>query len=142
MAGCSSGTISIQDRHSGKFFLMDSGADECVFPAEDSDFSRPRSTDLVATNGSCIKTFGKKKLSLSFAPGHEATHKFWIATVNRPILGADFFSSQEILIDVSRSCLITKSGLQFQATLTSRPRVFGIRVPSSCLLYTSPSPRD
>ena len=60
---------------------MDSGADECVYPASQSDLARPQTTELVAANGSSIKTFGKKRIPVSFGPGHKTFHSFWIATV-------------------------------------------------------------
>ena len=131
MAGDSRGTISILNRRSGRYFLVDSGADECVFPAEASDFSLPHTTDLVAANGTSIKTFGKRRLSVAFGPHHQASHSFWIATVNRPILGADFFSSHGIIIDVGNRCLITPSRSRLQASPTAVPRVSGLRVPQS-----------
>ena len=78
---------------------IDSGADKCVFPASTAVKLLPRTTSLVAANGSNIHTFGKRFLRVYFAPGHQAEHSFWIATVNRPILGADFFTSQIFVED-------------------------------------------
>lgn len=108
---------------------MDSGADECVFPAVQADFALPRTTDLVAANGSSIQTFGKRRFAVSFGPSHKVFHSFWIATVKRPILGADFFSDNEILIDVANKKLILKSGHTLQAQETRPPLVFGLRLP-------------
>ena len=108
---------------------MDSGADECVFPATQADFSLPRTTDLVAANGSSIQTFGKRRFAVSFGPTHKVFHSFWIATVKRPILGADFFSDNEILIDVANTKLILKSGQTLSAQHTRPPLVFGLCLP-------------
>ena len=96
------GTMSIQERLSGRNFLIDSGADEYVFPATASDRTLPQSLALRAANGSSIASFGKKKICLSFAPGHRIKHEFWIAEVSRPILGCDFFLAQNLVIDVPR----------------------------------------
>ena len=68
-ASRSSGTISVRDTISGRDFLVDSGADECMYPATAADYRLPRTTDLVAANGSSIKTFGKRLLEVSFASG-------------------------------------------------------------------------
>ena len=57
-------------------------------------------------------------------------HTFWIATVKRPNLGADFFSDNEILIDVANTKLILKSGQTLQAQHTRPPLVFGLRLPT------------
>ena len=130
-AGSSTGTISIKDYLSGREFLIDSGADECVFPAKQADCYLPRSSDLVAANGSAIHTYGKRRLPISFAAGHKVFHTFWIASVSRPILGADFFFDNEILIDIGGKKLTTRSGQSFPATLTLRPSIFGIRLPAA-----------
>ena len=65
--------------------------------------------DLVAANGLVIQTYGKRKMLVSFAPGHRVAHNFWIATVGRPILGADFFSEHHILIDLAGKKLLTNT---------------------------------
>ena len=104
------GTISVRGRLSGKKFLIDSGADECVFPASSADLASPSSLNLIAANGSAIKTFGKRTLSISFAPNHYIQHSFWIATVSQPILGADFFSSHGIMIDIANRRLSSAMG--------------------------------
>ena len=108
-AGSSTGTISI---------------------AVQAVFSLSRTTGLVAANGSSIQTFGKRRFAVSFGPSHKAFHTFWIATVKRPNLGADFFSDNEILIDVANTKLILKSGQTLQAQHTRPPLVFGLRLPT------------
>ena len=104
-AGGSSATISVRDALSGKDFLVD--------PATAADFSRPRSTDLVAANGSSIKTFGKKLIQVSFASGRRFSHRYWITTVRRPILGADFFLEHGLLIDIPQRRLIDRTGFTY-----------------------------
>ena len=123
--------MSIEDKYSGKFFLIDSGAEKCVFPAAGADLALPRSTDLVAANGSSIKTFGKRSISISFANGHCVQHKFWLATVSKPILGADFFRQHDLLIDLANQRLLSPSFESFKARQTSPPRMFGLRLPTS-----------
>ena len=107
--------------------MIDSGADESVFPATAADYSSPRSLDLVAANGSAIKTFDKRTLSVSFAPNHYIQHSFWIASVSCPILGADFFSSHGIVIDIANKRLSSAMG-SFEAEYTSSPAIFGLHL--------------
>ena len=127
-----------------------------------------------SSNGSSIKTFGKRLLEVSFASGHRFSHRFWIATIKRPILGADFFSEHGLLIDILQCRLIDRTGFTYPATLSSVPSIAVLRLPAggpyesllenfpsllvqnfagqvkhnvrhyvlTCLLYTSPSPRD
>ena len=99
--------MSIKERNSGQSFLIDSGADECVYPATPADLSLPQTSQLVAANGSIIRTFGKRTLPISFGAGHEVLQPFWIATAQKPILGADFFRQHDLLIDVPRLRLLS-----------------------------------
>ena len=92
-------TMSIFEWHSGKYFLIDSGADECVFPASSADRSFPWSSDLIAANGSAIRTYSRRRLPVSFASRYFYFQDFWIAEVSRPILGAAFFRDHHLLID-------------------------------------------
>ena len=80
-------TMIIWDYASNRSFLVDTGADESVFPAVAQDKTLPRTQSLVAANGTEIPTFCQRELSLSLAPGHSVAQHFWIANVKRPILG-------------------------------------------------------
>ena len=136
--------MSIEDRISGKSFLIDSGADECVYPASNADRSLHQTACLRAANGSKILSFGKQKLQLSFAPGHLVCHEFWIAKVSRPILGCDFFLLQNLVIDVPRQRLLGP-GKVFQTQQDSTPTLHGIHCPPlgpfEQILRSSPSSR-
>ena len=101
--------MTIWDHASRKSFLVDSGADESVFPATAQDQTLPRSQPLVAANGTEIATFGRRQMTLSLALGHSISQSFWIANVKRPILGADFFISHHLLIDLPKRRLLDAS---------------------------------
>ena len=122
--------MPVNDRVSGRAFLVDSGADECVFPASPMDQLQTQTTDLIAANGSSIKTFGKRMLSISFSPGHKIRHQFWIANVTKLILGADFFSNNGLVMDLPRRRLVSGSGASFRASITSAPAICGLRLPT------------
>ena len=98
--------MTIWDRTSRQFLLVDSGADTCVFPASCRDTVLPRTTSLRAANGTEIATYGKRSLNISFSPGHSISQSFWIADVKRPILGANFFINQGMVIDLPNCRLI------------------------------------
>ena len=106
MSSCSAGrgTISIKDSVTGKFFLIDSGADVSVLPLTSSS-SLPATGALEAANGSKIKTFGVRSVRLNFGT-FTVHHQFFIADVPRPILGADFFAKNDLLIDVKMRQLV------------------------------------
>ena len=86
-------TMTVHDRRPGCTFLVDCGADLSVLPASASDkTSLPHSDSLMAANGSPIKTWGKKKVTLLLGPGRLFTQEFYMAEVTEPILGDDFLS--------------------------------------------------
>ena len=82
-----------------RLFLADSGADVSVFPATASDkLASEGSCSLRATNGSGIRTYGTSTRHLDF-PGVFFTHKFVLADVTRPLLGANFFDAHDLCVD-------------------------------------------
>ena len=66
--------------------------------AHDRKFHEPNK-NLNAANGSCIETFGKIRRQVVL-DNLTYNHEFYIADVTRPILGADFFRSHNLAIDV------------------------------------------
>ena len=70
--------MTVWDRQAGTTFLVDSGADESVYPATKADHQRPRSADLVAANGSVIRTWGKKSINLQLGNGRTFVQEMWI----------------------------------------------------------------
>lgn len=88
-------------------FLIDTGADVSVIPYNPND-SLPKQTDtnLCAANGSLIKVFGSKLLELSLDLRRNFRHSFLVATVNRPIIGADFLSKFGLIVDLKNKKLV------------------------------------
>ena len=129
----SSSSISILETTSRRFFLVDSGADESVFPATNADRSNNRTSNLIAANGSVIPTYGRRQLPVSFRSGHSSLHWFWIADVSRPILGATYFQEQGLLIDIQNRRLVSQSnpGLTFAAVPSRSTGINGLRLPTS-----------
>ena len=112
--------------------MIDSGADESLFPASTLDRSLPRSSDLVAANGTAIRTYGRRLLPVSFADNHSSHHYFWIADVARPLLGAPYFRDEGLLIDLCNRHLSSQRqvGLHFPASLSRSPGIPGLRLPT------------
>ena len=110
-------TMTVWDRRSGRSFLVDCGADESVLPASAADKRhRATSTPLVAANGTLIKTWGKRESSILLSKGHSFTQEFHLADVTDPILGADFFASNRLAIDMASKRLISLDDLNVVAT--------------------------
>ena len=75
------------------------------FQRQPANATRQKTEPLVATNGSKIDTFGTRTISLDFG-FRKFTWPFVLADVNWPMLGADFFCSNHLLIDVYTSHII------------------------------------
>ena len=56
--------LHIKDSESGAQFLVDTGAEVSIIPPTANDRSRPTRTNLVAANGSRIKSFGTRQRTI------------------------------------------------------------------------------
>jgi hypothetical protein len=83
--GMESRLLHVRDAASGRSFLVDTGAEVSLIPASpyDKKHSPASNTDLVAANGSPIRTFGKRCCPLRIG-GHLYNWSFIIAEVSRP----------------------------------------------------------
>ena len=108
-------------------FLVDTGADVSLLPANFKRHAFPFPISLRAANGSNIKTHGCISLKLEFPelkrslPCH-----FIVAEVSGPILGADFFLDHGLLIDVKRKRLLdaeTKFTMTLEECSTTAPHI-------------------
>ena len=94
------------DQLTGRAFLIDSGAEVSVLPASIADRkNKVKGSSLSAANGSSISTFGKRSLRFRLC-GNTYEWSFIVASVERPILGADFLKSSGLLVDVRKKRLI------------------------------------
>lgn len=118
--------LFITDRTSQTQFLIDTGADLCVYPRSAVPGHRVK-TDYVlsAANGTPINTYGTITLSLNFGLRRDFTWRFVIAEVSKPIIGVDFLSFYNLLVDVRNQCLL--DGL---TQLTTRGHAVKCSIPS------------
>ncbi|XP_078051881.1 uncharacterized protein LOC144478034, partial [Augochlora pura] len=99
--------LFIRDRKSSMQFLVDTGADLCVFPrAKTSGACSKAGYELAAANGTPIATYGTSTISLDLGLRREFIWRFVIADVSKPIIGADFLAHFGLLVDVRNRRLI------------------------------------
>jgi hypothetical protein len=99
-------TMKLRDSFTGRDYLVDLGAELCVIPASAEDKkNKSDNGSLIAANGSKILSYGKRKLALQFDPSR-FTQSFVVADVSQPILGANFFAKNHLLIDLARSQIV------------------------------------
>ena len=98
-------TATIFNRHLR--FLVDTGADVSALPANFKSYAFPLDVKLTAANNTPIRSYGCVATTLSFSNLHRAFKaKFVVADVTTPILGADFFKENRLLIDVNNRKLL------------------------------------
>lgn len=103
----SNGRLFVVDQHSKTQFLVDTGSDLCVYPR--SALRQPRSpTDyqLCAANGTPIETFGFIELNLNLGLRRNFPWRFIVANVTKAIIGVDFLSTYNLIVDCRNHRLI------------------------------------
>ena len=109
--GHSTRLLYVSDKRTGQRFLIDTGAEVSVLPATPaqrrSNYTGPV---LVAANGSSIRTFGKRSISLTFN-ARCFQWAFVVADVTQPLLGADFLRAFSLLVDIQGQRLVDVTDL-------------------------------
>jgi transposase InsO family protein len=91
-------------------YLIDTGSDVSVIPRTLVPRSKhATSYKLTAVNNSSISTFGFATLDVSLGLSRQFQWTFIIADVAQPIIGADFLSHNDLLVDLKGSKLIDQS---------------------------------
>merc|ERR1739844_461506 len=103
--------LHIKDSMSGAHFLVDTGAEVSIIPPTSKDLSRPTRMNLIAANGSRIKSFGTRQRSIKI-DNQLYNWRFHIADVQQSILGADFLHSRGFLVDLKGRRIIQPDKLQ------------------------------
>lgn len=101
--------IFVTDKSSGRDFLIDTGADISVIPPttrEKGYSSCP--FQLFAANGSRIRTYGSKSVTLNLGLKRPIRWIFVIADVQSPIIGSYLLRHFDLLIDVKNGKLKDK----------------------------------
>ena len=108
--------LLVKDNHSGRTFLIDTGAQVSLLPATAHDRRHPSPTapKLVAANGSSIASYGTQQTHVQLGK-RKFTVTFIIADVRRPILGADFLRRHKLLVDLCGQKLIDAQSFQSYA---------------------------
>lgn len=102
------GRVFVTDRKTKLQYLIDTGSDLCVYPYRLIRDRKCIKTDykLFAANGSTINTFGWLNLTLDLGLRRSFNWRFVLADVTKPIIGIDFLSHYNLLVDARHNRLI------------------------------------
>jgi hypothetical protein len=104
----SSGRLFVTDRKSKIQYLIDTGSDLCVYPRS-AVRAPPKSKTkylLFAANGSPIPTYGHLNIRLDLGLRRAFEWRFTVADVSKPIIGVDFLSHYNLLVDCHNHRLV------------------------------------
>ncbi|KAG6438787.1 hypothetical protein O3G_MSEX000224 [Manduca sexta] len=126
----SPGRLFVPDRHTKTQFLVDTGSDLCVFPRRLLRERRaPTSYELIAANGTTIKTYGYADLNLDLGLRRVYPWRFVVADVTRPIIGVDFLCHYNLIVDCKNQKLIDNTTtLSAPASLAIGCSVYSVKV--------------
>ena len=102
--------LHVRDEVSNTLFLVDTGAEVSLLPPTRPDLAKAPSMNLVAANGSAIKSYGTRLLELRINH-NKYTWRFQVADVHKPIIGADFLRSHSLLVDLTNKKLLRLDNL-------------------------------
>ena len=103
----SSKRLHVRDRDSGLVFLIDTGSDISLLPADKRTIkNRPNDLILFAANDSRVLTYGTKRLSLNLGLRRKFSWNFCVAAVPNPIIGADLLAHYHLVPYLHESRLV------------------------------------
>lgn len=98
--------LFVTEKSSNRDFLVDTGADISVVPPTSKEkLNSPCLFNLFAANGTKIKTYGSKLITLNLGLRRPISWMFVIADVQSPIIGSDLLKKFDLLVDVKNSKL-------------------------------------
>ena len=106
LAATASRLFSVLDSITNARFLVDTGAQISVLKRTNRDKTANDRFRLQAANGSSISTYGQRSVTLNIGLRRAFKHVFVIADVQQNILGADFLSKYNLLVDMKNKRLI------------------------------------
>lgn len=125
----SSGRLFVTDRSTNAQFLVDTGSDLCVYPRSALRERRAKTEfQLSAANGSVIDTYGFIELNLNLGLRRNFAWRFVVANVTRPIIGVDFLSFYNLIVDCRNQRLIDNTTTLSASASLVNANVFSVKV--------------
>ncbi|CAK1598304.1 unnamed protein product [Parnassius mnemosyne] len=117
-------------------FLVDTGSDLCVFPRADiKEDMRKTNYELSAANGSVINTYGYIHLTLNLGLRRDFTWQFVVADVTKAIIGVDFLSFYNLIVDCRNKRLIDGVTSLSTIALPANLDIFSVKIVTGDSVY-------
>lgn len=98
--------LFVKDSISGNYFLIDSGSQISILPHPNpSKIKDCNDFNLYAANGELIPNSGTKLTSVDLGLRRKFTWQFILARTKYAIIGSDFLSNFQLLIDFQKLCI-------------------------------------
>lgn len=129
--------LYIMEKSSGRNYLIDTGADLSVIPPSSTEKGNaPCKFNLFAANGSQIKTYGSKSVTLDLGLRRHIRWIFVIADVQTPIIGSDLLKKFDLLIDIKNHQIIDKlTSLSTKGSIVVNDTNVSIKTISGISIY-------
>ena len=102
--------LHMLDQDSGIAFLIDTGAEVSIVRPTKIELKRPANRTLIAANGTPIRSYGSRSMTLSFNQS-KFTWRFQVAEANIHIIGADFLRAHGLVVDLTNRRLVCLADL-------------------------------
>ena len=123
-----SNSLCITDESSGLSFLVDTGAEVSIIPFRGK--SQAGQPSLVTATGQPIRCYGSTIRKVRFS-NQPYTHKFLLADVTTPIIGADFLRTHGLLVDLRNKVLLDVCFYKHYSLKNSAFKTLAIRLVSN-----------
>lgn len=125
----STGRLFVTDRSSNTQFLVDTGSDLCVYPRSALRERRAKTDyELSAANGSVIETYGFIDLTLNLGLRRNFAWRFIVANVTKPIIGVDFLSFYNLIVDCRNQRLIDNTTTLSASASVANSNIYSVKV--------------
>lgn len=94
------------DKRTNQIFLIDTGADISLLPADPKIRAKPSQFKLYAANDTRINTYGESPRTLDLGLRRDICWNFCIADVPHAIIGADLLTYYGLIIDLKSRCIV------------------------------------
>lgn len=132
------GRLFLTDQRTKIQYLVDTGSDVCVFPKSGIKEHHPKADyELCAANGTTINTYGYAHIVLNIGLRRDFAWRFIIADVTRAIIGVDFLSYYNLVVDIRNQRLIDGNTTLVTPALPAKnvESVSSVKVMSGNTLY-------